>query len=74
MKNMLQSTAKKAALMGAALVVTAGSAMAQLPTAEVTDAIDDAETAATAIGTAGLTLLGIFIGFKLLRRAANRLT
>ena len=76
MKNMLKSTAGKAALVGCAMLASVGSVMAQegLPTTEVTAAIDDAETAATAIGTAGLTLLGIFIGFKLLRRAANRLT
>jgi len=74
MKNMLQSTAGKAALIGAAVVATAGSAMAQPDPTTVTTAITTGEGYATTIGTAGLTTLGIFIGFKLLRRAANRLT
>lgn len=74
MKNMLKSNLRKAGLIGAALVATAASAMAQPDPATVTTAIDAAEGHATTIGTAGLTLMGIFIGFKLLRRAANRLT
>jgi uncharacterized membrane protein len=59
---------------GLAVLGTVASASAAAPAiTDLTGAIDDAETAATTIGGAGLGLLGLFIVYKLVRRAGKSL-
>lgn len=54
---------------GSALVSTASAA---LPT-EVGTAISNGATDATAVATAGVAVMAVFITWKLIRRAVNRL-
>ena len=64
---------KKKLLSSLALTVAlASSAHAALPTA-VSDAISEGADNSTAVATAGVAVMAVFITWKLIRRAVNRL-
>ena len=64
---------KKKMLVGLlATSALASTASAALPT-EVSTAISNGATDATAVATAGVAVMAVFITWKLIRRAVNRL-
>lgn len=69
----LTTFARKGLLLtGAALGSAASTASAAVPV-EVTEAIADGATDAGAIAVAGVAVMAVFITWKLIRRAVNRL-
>lgn len=63
---------KKLGLLALVSLPLIGSASAALPT-EVSTAITNGASDATAVATAGVAVMAVFITWKLIRRAVNRL-
>lgn len=60
------------ATVGGALALSpAANAASSIPTTGLTDEIDGAKTTVLALMAAGLVLLGIFAGYRYLKRGAN---
>jgi hypothetical protein len=70
--NLIKKTNLFLGLLMAALMSLAAQAQAGVLDAAVVTAIDDGETAATAVLTAGVAIVGLFLLWKVIKRAAAK--